>query len=64
MIKGDAMADMCEDVSLIVGLDDVEVVGKFFDGFAVGRPRSDQFDLEDIVKNGLKDLNYLMKKNI
>ena len=58
------MADRGEDISLVVGLDEFEVVGKFFDGFAVGRPRSDQFDLEDIVKNGLKDLNYLMKQSI
>jgi len=40
------------------------VIGKFFDGFAVGRPRSDQFDLEDIVKKVVKDLNGLMKEGI
>ncbi|KAE9365138.1 putative phenol 2-monooxygenase [Stipitochalara longipes BDJ] len=51
-------------VSLVVGIDDFEVIGKFFDGFAVGRPRSDQFDLEDIVKKGLKDLNGLMRESI
>jgi phenol 2-monooxygenase len=53
----------CEDVSLVTGIDDSALVGRFFDGFALGRPRSDQFDLEDIVKKGLKDLNSLMKES-
>ncbi len=60
----DAMADRVEDVSLVVGLDEFEVVGRFFDGFAVGRPRSDQSDLEEIVTKELKDLNGLMKESI
>ena len=47
-------ADNCEDVSLVAGIDEYELLGRFFDGFAVGRPRSDQFDLEDIVNKGLK----------
>jgi phenol 2-monooxygenase len=55
--------DNCEDVSLVTGIDELELIGQFFDGFAVGRPRSDQFDLEDIVKKGLKDLNGLMKES-
>jgi phenol 2-monooxygenase (NADPH) len=53
--------DSCKDVSLVTGIDEHELVTRFFDGFATGRPRSDQFDLEDIVKKGLKDLNGLMK---
>jgi phenol 2-monooxygenase len=44
--------DNCEDVSLVTGIDELSLIGQFFDGFAVGRPRSDQFDLEDIVKIG------------
>jgi phenol 2-monooxygenase len=55
--------DKYKDVSLVTGLDDHELIGRFFDGFAVGRPRSDQFDLEDIVKKGLKDLDGLMVSN-
>jgi phenol 2-monooxygenase len=55
--------DNCEDVSLVTGIDELELIGQFFDGFAVGRPMSDQFDLEDIVKKGLKDLNGLMKES-
>ena len=50
-------------MSLVAGLEEHELIGRFFDGFAVGRPRSDQFDLEDIVKKGLKDLNGLMKSS-
>jgi phenol 2-monooxygenase len=55
--------DNCEDVSLVTGIDEFSLIGQFFDGFAVGRPRSDQFDLEDIVKKGLKDLNGLIKES-
>jgi phenol 2-monooxygenase len=55
--------DGCEDVSLVTGIDEHGLIGRFFDGFAVGRPRSDQFDLEDIVKKGLKDLNGQMKES-
>jgi hypothetical protein len=33
-------------------------------GFAAGRLRSDQFDLGNIVKKGLPDLNGLMKQNL
>jgi phenol 2-monooxygenase len=55
--------DNCEDVSLVTGIDELSLIGQFFDGFAVGRPRSDQFDLEDIVKKGLKDLNGLIKES-
>ena len=60
----DERTDDCIDVSLVIGIEDFEVIGKFFDGFAVGRPRSDQFDLEDIVKKGVKDLNGLMKEAV
>lgn len=56
--------DSCIDVSLVTAMDEHELIGKFFDGFAVGRPRSDQFDLEDIVKKGLNDLNGLMKRSL
>jgi phenol 2-monooxygenase (NADPH) len=58
---GECETNNREDVSLVAGLDEQDLVGRFFDGFAVGRPRSDQFDLEDIVKKGVKDLNGLMK---
>lgn len=57
------VTDNCEDVSLVTGIDELSLIGHFFDGFAVGRPRSDQFDLEDIVKKGLKDLNGLIKES-
>ena len=49
-------------MSLVVGFDEHEVIGRFFDGLAVSRPRSDQFDLEHIVKKGLMDLNGLMNE--
>jgi len=55
--------DNCEDVSLVTGIDELSLIGQFFDVFAVGRPRSDQFDLEDIVKKGLKDLDGLIKES-
>jgi phenol 2-monooxygenase len=50
-------------VSLVAGLEEHELIGRFFDGFAAGRPRSDQFDREDIVKEGLEDLDGLMKSS-
>jgi phenol 2-monooxygenase len=51
-------------VTLVAGIDDYGLIGRFFDEFAVGRPRSDQSDLGNIVKNGLPDLNGLMKQNL
>jgi len=48
------------DVSLVTDIDDYDMIGRFFDGFAVGRPKSYQFDLEDIIQKGLKDLEELM----
>lgn len=52
------------DVSLAAGIDDYGLIGRFFDEFAVGRPRSDRSDLGNIVKNGLPDLNGPMKQNL
>ncbi len=51
------------DVSLVAGIDDNGLIGRFFDGFAVGKSRSGQFDLADVVNQGLPDLKGLMKQN-
>jgi phenol 2-monooxygenase len=42
------------DVSLVAGIDDNGLIGRFFDEFAVLRPRSDQVDLGDAVHKGLR----------
>jgi len=52
------------DVSLVAGIDDNGLIGRFFDGFAVGKPRSDQVDLGDTVNKGLPHLNGFMKQNL
>ena len=52
------------DVSLVAGIDDNGLIGRFFDEFVVGKPKSDQFDLGDTVNTRLPDLNGLMKQSL
>ncbi len=39
-------------MSLVAGIDDYGLIGRFFDEFAVGRPGSDQSDLGNIKRTG------------